>query len=609
MHSRLLNFSYFMPISLPEPGQTPLNDDQHRFFQQFIASLSPEQIAWAGGYLSGLVAKGQGSVETIAAIAGGADITILVGSQTGNSEALAEQAYHLAASRGLSAVIKKMGDYKLPQLKTEKNLLIIVSTHGEGEPPDNAKAVYEYLFSKRAPSLKQIHFAVLGLGDSSYEFFCKMGVDFDRRLEELGATRLYPRVDCDVDYESAAEAWMNAVLSELAIRGQAILHSPGLSWPPLASATHSTYSRKNPFPAVLLEDIILNGRGSAKETHHLELSLEGSGLSYEPGDAIGIYPSNAPDVVDDLLQTLQFSGEEPINIEGKEHSLCEALFRHYEATIITRPVLQKYAALAKNIQLDRLLEDSSRKELNDYLYGREIIDLVSDFPAGDLSPQAFVECLRKLPPRLYSIASSLKQHPNEVHITAVAVRYQTYGRNRKGVCSTYLADRINEDTTIPVYIDHNNNFKLPTDPSTPIIMIGPGTGIAPFRAFIEEREAVGATGKSWLFFGDQHFMTDFLYQTEWLGYLKSGVLTRMNVAFSRDQEQKVYVQHLMAEHGRELYAWLQEGAHLYVCGDEKRMAHDVHNALLKIVASESGLSAEDYVAALQKEKRYQRDVY
>jgi sulfite reductase (NADPH) flavoprotein alpha-component len=599
-----------MPISLPEPGQTPLNDDQYRFFQQFIASLSPEQIAWAGGYLSGLVSKGQAPGATIPAIAaGGADITILVGSQTGNSEALAEQTYHLATSRGLSAVIKKMGDYKLPQLKAEKNLLIIVSTHGEGEPPDNAKAVYEYLFSKRAPSLKQIHFAVLGLGDSSYEFFCKMGVDFDRRLEELGATRLYPRVDCDVDYESAAETWMNAVLSELAVRAPTLSHAPGLSWRPLTSAAHSPYSRKNPFPAVLLEDIILNGRGSAKETHHLELSLEGSGLSYEPGDAIGIYPSNAPEVVDELLQALQFSGGEPINIEGKEQSLYEALFRHYEATIITRPVLQKYAALAKNIQLDRLLEDSSRKELNDYLYGREIIDLVSDFPAGDLSPQAFVECLRKLPPRLYSIASSLKQHPNEVHITAVAVRYQTYGRNRKGVCSTYLADRINEDTTIPVYIDHNNNFKLPTDPSTPIIMIGPGTGIAPFRAFIEEREAVGATGKSWLFFGDQHFMTDFLYQTEWLGYLKSGVLTRMNVAFSRDQEQKVYVQHLMAEHGRELYAWLQEGAHLYVCGDEKRMAHDVHNALLKIVAAESGLSAEDYVAALQKEKRYQRDVY
>ena len=288
----------------------------------------------------------------------------------------------------------------------------------------------------------------------------------------------------------------------------------------------------------------------------------------------------------------------------------DVLFRHYEVTTITRPMMQKYALLAKNKNLDQLLDDNHKKQLNDYLYGREIVDLITDFPAENLSPQAFVECLRKLPPRLYSIASSLKQHPDEVHLTVAAVRYQSHGRNRKGVGSTFLADRIGEETTIPVYIDRNNNFKLPADPATPIIMIGPGTGIAPFRAFVEEREAVGASGKNWLFFGDQHFETDFLYQTEWLRYLKSGVLTRMNVAFSRDQEQKVYVQHLMAEHGKELYAWLQEGAYLYVCGDEKRMAHDVHEALLKIVASERKLNhAEEYIANLQKEKRYQRDVY
>lgn len=600
-----------MQTSFPEPGQTPLSDDQHRFFQQFISSLSPEQLAWAGGYLTGLVSKGLTLNAPIASVSGGiAEITILVGSQTGNSEALAEQTHQSAASRGLRAVIKKMGDYKLPQLKTEKNLLVIVSTHGEGDPPDNAKAMYEYLFSKRAPSLKQAHFTVLGLGDSSYEFFCKMGIDFDRRLEELGATRIYQRVDCDVDYESAAEAWMDGVLSELATRVETKSQSMAISLPSFTSATCSTYSRKNPFPAVLLEDIILNGRGSIKETHHVELSLEGSGLSYEPGDAIGIYPTNAPDVIDDLLQALHFSGDAPVKVDGKDISLYDALHRHYETTIITRPMIQKYSALAKNRKLEQLLDDNSKKELNDYLYGREIIDFISDFHSDQLSPRTFVECLRKLPPRLYSIASSLKQHPNEVHLTAVAVRYQSYGRERKGVCSTFLADRIGEDSTIPVYIDHNNNFKLPADTSTPIMMIGPGTGIAPFRAFVEEREALGTTGKSWLFFGDQHFMTDFLYQAEWLQYLKNGVLTRMNVAFSRDQEQKVYVQHLMAEHSRELYAWLQEGAHLYVCGDEKRMAHDVHAVLLKIVASEGGLGREEeYVATLQREKRYQRDVY
>jgi len=592
-----------MQILLPERSLTPLSDDQHHLLQQFIAVLSPEQAAWVGGYLTGLIANNLPSVAGADDIA---DITILVGSQTGNSEALAEQMHSLAAGRGLKTVIKKMGDYKLLQLKAEKNLLVIVSTYGEGEPPDNARELVEYLFSKRAPSLKQMQFAVLGLGDSGYEFFCKTGVDFDRRLEELGATRIHPRVDCDVDYESSAEAWMNAVLNELSIRLETNPQTADLSLSSLAST--SAYSRKHPFPALLLENIVLNGRGSLKETHHLELSLEGSGLTYEPGDVLGVYPTNAPDVIDALLQTLHFDGTERITLDDKESFLYDALFSHYEATAITRPMMQKYALLANNRELDQLLHD--RHKLNDYLHGREIIDLVADFPSDQLSAQAFVDCLRKLPPRLYSIASSLKQHPDEVHITVAAVRYPSHGRDRKGVGSTFLADRIGEDATIPVYIDRNTNFKLPADPSTPIIMIGPGTGIAPFRAFVEEREAVGASGKNWLFFGDQHFETDFLYQAEWLRYLKSGVLTRMNVAFSRDRQQKIYVQHLMAEHGKELYAWLQEGAHLYVCGDEKRMAHDVHQALLRIVASEIGSdNAQDYVANLQKAKRYQRDVY
>jgi len=592
-----------MHISLPECSRTPLNDEQHRFLQQLVAALSPEQAAWIGGYLTGLVANNLTSAPSADDIA---DITILVGSQTGNSDALAEQMHSLAAGRGLKTVIKKMGDYKLPQLKAEKNLLVIVSTYGEGEPPDNARELVEYLFSKRAPSLKQVQFAVLGLGDSGYEFFCKTGVDFDRRLEALGATRIHPRVDCDVDYEAGAEAWMDAVLNELSMRLDIKPQAADLSSPSVASVL--AYSRKNPFPAVLLENIVLNGRGSIKETHHLELSLEGSGLTYEPGDVLGVYPSNAPDVIDALLQTLHFGGTEWIMLNGKDGFLYDALFRHYEITAITRPMVQKYALLANNRKLDQLLGD--KHKLNDYLHGREIIDLVTDFPVEHLSPQAFVGCLRKLPPRLYSIASSLKQHPDEVHITVAAVRYHSHSRNRKGVGSTFLSERIDEEATIPVYIDHNTNFKLPADFSTPIIMIGPGTGIAPFRAFVEEREAVGATGKNWLFFGDQHFETDFLYQTEWQRYLKNGVLTRMNVAFSRDQEQKIYVQHLMAEHGKELYTWLQEGAHLYVCGDEKRMAHDVHQALLRIVAAEIGSdNAEDYVANLQKAKRYQRDVY
>jgi len=602
-----------MQKSIPERSQTPLSDEQHRLFQQLVQALTPEQLPWVGGYLTALAYQGSTAGASAASSGSGtADITILVGSQTGNGEALAEQTHKLAASRGLRTAVKKLGDYKLPQLKTEKNLLVIVSTHGEGDPPDNTKEMHEFLFSKRAPALKQTNFAVLGLGDSSYEFFCKMGVDFDRRLEELGATRIHPRVDCDVDYESAAETWMDSVLKELATK---VTVSPvtagGFSMPTGVSST-SAFSRKNPFPAVLLEDIVLNGRGSIKETHHVELSLEGSGLTYEPGDALGIYPTNAPDVVEDLLIAFKFAGGEPVLIDGKERSIYEALFRQMEATIITRPVIQKYAAVVKNKKLDALLDESQKKQLNDYLHGREIIDMVTDFPPENITPQILVDSLRKLPPRLYSIASSLKQHPDEVHLTAVAVRYDSHGRGRKGVCSTFLADRIGEYTTIPVYVDHNSNFKLPTDYAKPIIMVGPGTGVAPFRAFIEEREAVGASGKNWLFFGDQHFITDFLYQAEWLKHLKTGLLSRMDVAFSRDQEQKVYVQQRMLENSRELYGWLQDGAHFYVCGDEKRMAHDVHDALLKIVVKEGGLNseqAEEYVKTLQKEKRYQRDVY
>ncbi|MGZ5028672.1 MAG: assimilatory sulfite reductase (NADPH) flavoprotein subunit [Methylobacter sp.] len=592
-----------MQILLPERSQTPLSGDQHHILQQFITALSPEQAAWIGGYLTGLATKDLTVVPSTEALA---EITILVGSQTGNSDALAEQLHRQASARGLKTVIKKMGDYKLLQLKAEKSLLVIISTYGEGEPPDNARELTEQLFSKRAPSLTHMQFSVLGLGDSSYEFFCKTGIDFDRRLEELGATRIYPRADCDLDYESKAEAWMNAVLNELSMRLETKLQTAVLASP--AATVLSAYSRKNPFPAILLENIVLNGRGSNKKTHHLELSLEGSGLSYEPGDALGVYPSNPPEAINALLQALHFDGTEAVTFDDNDFFLYDALFSYFEVTTITRPMMKKYALSANDNNLDRLLKDKSK--LKEYLQGREIIDLVTDFPAGTLTPQTFIDCLRRLPPRLYSIASSLKQHPDEVHITVAVVRYQSHGRNRQGVGSTFLAERIGEDTIIPVYIDSNTNFKLPVDPSTPIIMIGPGTGIAPFRAFVEEREAVGATGKNWLFFGDQHFETDFLYQAEWLRYLKNGVLTRMNVAFSRDQQQKIYVQHLMAEHGKELYMWLQEGAHIYVCGDEKRMAHDVHAALIQIIAAEIGAdNAEDYVANLQKAKRYQRDVY
>lgn len=600
-----------MPNSLPDKGLTPFSDQQYQQLQQLLAGWNQQQIAWVGGFFSGLAVQ-SGGVAVAAAPVGSPEITILVGSQTGNSEKLAKLTHERATARGLRSVVKKMGDYKTNQLKSEKNVLVIVSTHGEGEPPDNTREMHEFIFSKRAPQLKETHFSVLALGDSSYEHFCQTGVDFDKRFEELGAVRLHPRVDCDVDYDDKADAWIEAVLTELAGRvGSASTTTVTVSTTTAAPAT-PVYSRRNPFPSTKLADIVLNGRGSSKEVHHIELSLAESGLTYEPGDSLGVYPTNDPKVWGELLSALHLSGENLVTLDGKKATMHEAFAHQLEVTLITRPVIQKYAALAKSKKLDALLAEENKKDLAEYLYGRELIDLVTEFPVPGLMPQQFVDCLRKLPPRLYSIASSLRQHPDEVHLTVAAVRYESHGRARKGVCSTYLADRIGEDVKIPVYIDGNSNFKLPSDPSRSIIMIGPGTGVAPFRAFMEEREAIGATGKNWLFFGDQHFTTDFLYQAEWLKYHKSGLLNKLSVAFSRDQVQKIYVQHRMAEQSREFYEWLQDGATVYVCGDEKRMAHDVHDAIINVVANEGALSrehAEEYVKLLQKEKRYQRDVY
>ena len=374
----------------------------------------------------------------------------------------------------------------------------------------------------------------------------------------------------------------------------------------------SQYSKSHPFKAEVLEQFVLNGRGSEKEVHHLELSLEESGLIYEPGDALGVLPSNDPDMVDEVMAATGLSGDVEVETWDGPLTLHQALTSHYEITTLTRPILKKWAEVTDAKDLSALFDDGKRDELNEFLYGRELIDILLSHSAKGLAPADFLALLRKLPPRLYSIASSLKANPEEVHLTVGATRYTSHGRDRKGVASIYLADRIEADGTVPVYVDNNKNFKLPSDPSTPIIMVGPGTGVAPFRAFVQERAETGATGDNWLFFGDQHFNTDFYYQTEWQRFLKDGVLSKLDVAFSRDQADKVYVQHRMQEQSEALYDWMERGAHFYVCGDEKHMAHDVHDTLIQIFADHGGTSrdeAEEKVKQLQKDKRYQRDVY
>ncbi len=597
---------------------SPFNQEQVELLNKLLPTLTESQKIWLGGYLaasgSALAAVSAPVAESVQSVSVAQpvskDVTILYGSQTGNAQNLAGQTGKTLEVKGFNVKVASMSEFKPNTLKKLENLLIVVSTHGEGEPPDNALSFHEFLHGKRAPKLENLRFSILSLGDSSYEFFCQTGKEFDQRLEELGGTRLYPRVDCDLDFEELAAEWTEGVLNGLSEGSGAQMEAAVAVED--ASAQPSTYSRTNPFKAEVLENLNLNGRGSNKETRHLELSLEGSGLTFEPGDSLGVYPENDPELVDSLISELGFNPDEvvKVNKQGDVRSLRAALISNFEITTLTKPLLEQVAKLTGNEELHALISDSAK--VKEYVYGRDLLDLIKDFGPLGVSVGDFVALLRKLPARLYSIASSLEANPDEVHLTIGAVRYDSHGRERKGVCSILCAERLQPGDTLPVYIQHNQNFKLPSNPETPIIMVGPGTGVAPFRSFMQEREEVGAEGKSWMFFGDQHFVTDFLYQTEWQQWLKDGVLTKMDVAFSRDTAEKVYVQHRMKEHSKELFEWLEEGAVVYICGDEKHMAHDVHNTLIDIIEQEGNVSreqAEQYLADMQQQKRYQRDVY
>ena len=601
---------------------SPFNQEQAELLNRLLPTLTESQKAWLSGYLAAsrsfeaAAALEVPTAETPAALPVqpvSKEVTILYGSQTGNAHGLAENAGKKLKEHGFEVTVSSMSDFKTNQLKKIQNLLIVVSTHGEGDPPDNALSFHEFLHGRRAPKLDDLRFSVLALGDTSYEFFCKTGKDFDQRLEELGGKRLYPRVDCDVDFDEPASAWLEGVLGGLSEAGGQS-GSPAQSQAAAPQAAETVYSRKNPFRAEVLENINLNGRGSNKETRHLELSLEGSGLTYEPGDALGIYPENDPELVELVLKELKWNPEEVVTVDkqGERLPLKEALTSHFEITVLTKKFLQQAAGFSENEKLQELTSPGNEAQLKEYLQGRDLLDFVRDFGPFSASAQEFVSILRKMPPRLYSIASSFQANPDEVHLTIGAVRYHAHGRDRKGVCSVLCAERLQPGDTLPVFIQPNKHFKLPENPDAPIIMVGPGTGVAPFRSFMQEREETGAKGKSWMFFGDQHFVTDFLYQTEWQKWLKDGVLTKMDVAFSRDTEEKVYVQHRMLEHSKELFEWLQEGAVFYVCGDKKNMAHDVQNALLDIIEKEGGMSreeAEAYLAEMKQQKRYLRDVY
>lgn len=602
---------------------SPFNEEQTEKINQILPTLTPEQKIWFSGYLTanqqtdaqtGIDAPSREVTDYILNSQNKPElreVTILFGSETGNAQSLAETLEDKLRKNDFTVKLSCMEDFKPKDLKKVQDLLIISATHGEGNPPDNAVTLHEFIYGRKAPKLNDLRYSVLALGDQSYEFFCQTGKDFDERLEALGGERLSPRVDCDLDFDEPSEKWMENILSTLAGPADSV-PSPAAGNEPAQSSNAQKYSRTNPFKAEVLENINLNGRGSSKEVRHIELSLEDFGEPFEPGDCLGVFPENDTHLVEQLIETLDWDPEADVEINTDRDTLplTEALTSHFEITKLTKPLLTKAAELFGN---DALIEKVNQEGwIQNYIEGRDLIDLVSDFPAADLEPETLVQILRKLPAREYSIASSYKANPDEVHLTVGAVRYNTHGRERSGVCSVQFAERIEPGDTVPVYLKKNPNFKFPFNEDTPVIMIGPGTGVAPFRSYLEEKEELELEGKTWLFFGEQHFTTDFLYQTEWQSWLKDGVLSRLDLAFSRDTSNKIYVQHLIEQNSKEFYQWLNDGAALYVCGDEKKMAKDVHHAICKVLEKEGGMSEDDaeaYLTKMKKDKRYQRDVY
>ena len=574
------------------------------------APFNQRQRSWLNGYLAGLFATTEQSGPQLnQATPAEQDLPLLIiyGSQTGTAEGLARRIAKAAGGKRCRPQVLDAAAHATIDWAAAQNLLVVTSTYGDGDMPDNAQNFWNWLQTDDARAIAHLNFSVLALGDTNYTEFCAAGKKIDARLEQLGAKRFHPRADCNLDYDTTANAWTEQVLEKL-LSLHPSSSSSSSSSPP--SSSSSIPSRDHPFLAPLLLNRLLNP-GSEKETRHFEISLENSRVSYEAGDALGIIPSNCPALVDDLLKVLGCDGEEAVpSPDGTETSLRKALTNSYDITKPGTELLQR--AAASNASLRGLLAAERCEDLKKWLRGREVIDVLLESPAVRFTPAEFVAHLKKLAPRLYSISSSPKAHAGQVHLTVNIVRHQSHGRSRKGVCSAFLADRVGDQTHVPVFAQPSRNFRLPVNGDTPIIMIGPGTGIAPFRAFLHERRALGAKGRNWLFFGEQRAVTDFYYRDELQTMLADGHLTRLCTAFSRDQSDKVYVQHRMTEQAAELWAWLQEGAYFYVCGDASRMAKDVDATLHQIAENAGGLGREaaaEFVKKLRDQKRYQRDVY
>ena len=605
-------------VALSTLAQPPLSVEPFAQIARLAEGLDSAGLWWLSGYAAGL-ARAQGGLAPLAQVGGQADVvaqprerlTVVYGSQTGNAKRVAEALAAKFEAEGLPVRLLRADAYPTRELKDEHYLAIVISTQGDGDPPDDARALVEFLDGKRAPKLPALRFSVLGLGDSSYPQFCAIGQRIDARLEALGAQRWVARADADLDIDTVSTPWVAQVLAE----GKEALKARSA---PLATVTPLrphlaapvAWTRDRPFTAELLTNQRVTGRGSEKDIRHIELSLEGAGLDYEPGDALGVVIENPPALVEAIVAELGLDAATPVTVGADTLPLRDWLGKRREITRLSRPFVATHAAHAGSDALNRLLAPDQRDAFTALIADSQIIDLLHDHP-GAWTAEALVEALRPLQPRLYSIASSRKAVGDEAHLTVAHVEYQRGDATRWGAASHFLAAR-EEGAQVQVYIEHNERFRLPADGAKDIIMIGPGTGVAPFRAFVQEREAVAATGRNWLFFGNPHAREDFLYQVEWQDALKRGALHRLDLAFSRDQASKIYVQHRLREQARELFAWLENGAHLYVCGDATRMAKDVHAALLDVIAVQGGKSAEDandYLNALQAQGRYARDVY
>ena len=576
---------------LPKNYKTPFSFDQESWMEGFITGLKHQSNSINNNI------KEKNDSETL--------INILFGTQTGNSESVAEDLSNFALSNGFKTQINALDDIEMNNLSKMKNVAIITSTYGEGEMPDNAQLFWNALSSNTAPQLNNMNYSVLALGDTGYEEFCHAGKLLDTRLEQLGAKRIIKRIDCDVDFEDLAEKWINSVVpkfnpdKKLDVVNKDKTESIVKSW-----------SRKNPYEAIISYNTLLSGPNSNKEIIHYEIDLGDSGLKYEVGDSLSIIPRNKQLLVDQIIERLHTSKD--FIPSGHEIDIENLLKFKFEILTPTKRLIEYVEKIAEDSELSLILEKKDSKALDDFKWGMDVLDFMNLNPKVDFIVEKFLDLLKPLQHRTYSISSSINKYDNKVHLTISSVRWKNKKRDYNGVCSTYLADDCNENEKIKIFFTPNKSFRLPEDKDKDIIMIGPGTGIAPFRAFLQEREVTNSSGKNWLFFGDQTRDNDFIYEDELKDMLNKNILTKLDLAFSRDQKEKLYVQHKIYENKKEFFSWIENGSIIYICGDATKMAKDVEDIILKIISEEKNCSFNDsidYLNKLKKEKRYLRDVY